>query len=174
MSEPFIGEVRLYPYGRIPSGWAACQGQTLAINQNQALFSILGITYGGNGSTTFCLPNLGGRVAVGAGNNAPGGGTYVLGQAAGEASHTLTANEMPQHNHLVNASSTDATASTLAPGVSTTWAASNAEYGPATSTVAMSANAITPTGGSLPHENMQPYLALTYCIALQGIYPSRP
>jgi microcystin-dependent protein len=166
MSEPFLGEIRLMSFGFAPKGWAACNGQLLAINQNQALFSILGTTYGGNGQTTFALPNLGGRVPVHT------GGGFSLGQQGGEASHTLTANETPTHSHLWNASSAPATSGSPASAVLAA-SVGAAAFAPPSALVAMDPAAVSPAGGSQPHDNTQPYLTVSFCIALQGIFPSR-
>lgn len=167
MSEPFIGEIKLMPYSNVvPRGWAQCNGQLLAINQNQALFAILGTTYGGNGVTTFALPDLRGRVPVHVSNTIP------LGTRQGEESHTLTVNEMPQHTHQVSAS--NVAASTANIGSSATWAApASPAYQPPGTLVQMSQAAIAAAGGSQPHPNMQPYQAVAFCIAIQGIFPSR-
>ncbi|TCN00819.1 microcystin-dependent protein [Paenibacillus sp. BK033] len=164
MAEPFLGEVRQFPFNFAPKGWAQCNGQLLPIQQNQALFSLLGTTYGGDGRTTFALPNLQGRVPVHPGQ------TVVLGQTAGEEAHTLTINEMPQHNHQAKGGS-DATGSGLA---GKTWGTSSSvsPFAPQPNTI-MSPNAIAQAGGSQPHNNMQPYLVVNFCIALQGIYPPR-
>lgn len=167
MSDPYLGEIRLFPYpGIVPKGWAVCEGQQLAISQNQALFSLLGTAYGGNGVTTFQLPDLRGRVPIHAGV------PYSLGNTGGEAAHTLLSNEIPTHNHLVNASSVAAAVPDVAP--TSTWAApASSVYGQVNSLVAMSPAAIGSAGGSQPHENMQPYLSVAFCIATAGIYPSR-
>lgn len=165
MSEPFIGEIRAFGQNWAPRGWALCNGQLLAINQNQALFSILGTTYGGNGQTTFALPDLRGRVPMHVGNG------ITLGQSAGEENHTLTQNEMPQHNHLVQGSPAPADQKNVA---GTIWAESTSNpFGPAASMVPMNPASLTAAGGSQPHPNMQPYLTMNYCIAIQGIFPSR-
>lgn len=165
MSEPFIGELKLFPYDRAPRGWMTCQGQLLPINQNQALYSILGNVYGGDGVSTFALPDLRGRVPIHATNNIP------LGASGGEETHTLTVNEMPQHTHQVSASGSAAGVAEIG---GATWAvAQSASYNPASSVVPMSQAAIGASGGSQPHPNMQPYLAMSFCIAIQGIYPSR-
>ncbi len=162
MGEPFIGEVRATSWNLAPKGWAFCDGQLLSIAQNQALFSILGTTYGGDGRTTFALPNLKGRVPIGEGN-----GTS-LGEAAGSTSVTLTTGEIPSHTHGWLASST---AGTEDPGGKGTGVAK--VYGPSTSAVNMATSTLAATGGSQPHDNMQPYLSINYIIALQGIFPSR-
>ncbi|WP_312110763.1 phage tail protein [Brevibacillus reuszeri] len=164
MSEPFVGELRLFPINYAPRGWAFCDGQILQINQNQALYSLLGNTYGGDGRTTFALPDLRGKVPVHVSTSIP------LGSSAGEASHTLTINEIPQHTHQVVASSANATATNPA---GNTWAQVAEPYAQANSLTQMNPAAIGTAGGSQPHNNMQPYLAMHFCIALQGIYPSR-
>jgi microcystin-dependent protein len=163
MSEPYLGEIRLFGTTFAPKGWAFCEGQILPIAQNQALFAILGTTYGGNGQTTFALPDLRGRVPI------HFGGTYQLGTAQGEAAHTLTVNEIPAHNHLVQGSTN--AASNPAP-TNNTWANSANLYG-AAATTTMNPAAIANAGGSQAHSNMQPYLALNFCIALTGIFPTR-
>jgi microcystin-dependent protein len=167
VAEPFLSEIRIMSFGFPPKGWAECNGQLLPINQNQALFSLLGTTYGGNGQTNFALPNLQGRVPVHAGQD------FALGQAGGEPAHTLTGNEMPQHTHTL-AGSTSATGGSASPnnaylgGGDNVYAAANAG-----TTTPLTAASITSVGGGQPHQNMQPFLALNFCIALQGIFPSR-
>ncbi|HEY0086922.1 MAG TPA: tail fiber protein [Allosphingosinicella sp.] len=182
MSEPFLGEIKTFSYpDRIVRGYAACNGQQLPINQNQALFSLLGTMYGGNGQTTFALPNLQGRVPVhfGASFSSPGA-------SGGEQAHTVTINEMPQHMHFLNTSNQTvaATAANATPNGSKYFAQGNASlqggqtqtinmYGPAQNLVALAPNSVTNTGGSQPHNNMMPYLTISFQIALQGIFPSR-
>lgn len=172
MGEQFLGEIRLFPIGFAPKGWAYCEGQTYSIASNSALFSLLGVTYGGNGTTTFNLPDLRGRVPIGF-NLDPGKGTvYMQGQTAGEAAHTLTVNEMPAHNHGVSASSNDK--NLLNAPTNNVWAAVTSPYTTGTGApVAMNREALGSSGGSQPHNNMQPYLAMAFCIATTGIYPSR-
>lgn len=164
MSEPFLGEIRLFANGYAPRDWAYCEGQILPINSNQALFSLLGNVYGGDGVTNFALPDLRGRTSVHVSPSIP------LGTSAGEAAHALTQNEIPQHTHQVSANGTSA--STAVP-LGNTWAPQAALYDPPATLVQMNAGAIGTAGGSQPHTNMQPYLAVHYCIALQGIFPSR-
>ena len=162
MSEPFLGELKLISWNFPPKGWAFCNGQLLPINQNQALFSILGTTYGGNGQTTFALPDLRGRTPVYTGQG------LTLGQAGGETAHTLNQSEMPQHSH---APAANTGAATVGPLNNNFWSATGA-YGAAANS-SMNATEISPVGGSQAHANMQPYLVINIIIALQGIFPSR-
>ena len=163
MAEPFLSEIRIMSFGFAPQGWALCNGQTLPINQNQALFSLLGTTFGGNGQTTFQLPDMRGRVPIHV------GGGHTLGERAGEEAHTVTIPEMPAHNHLVNAVNVPA-ATNVATGAFL--AQRDAAYAPPANPATLAAGEIGNTGGSQPHTNMQPYLALNFSIALQGIFPS--
>jgi microcystin-dependent protein len=166
--EPFLGQIQLFGFGFAPRGWAQCNGQLLSISSNTALFSLLGTTYGGNGQTTFGLPDLRGRVAVNQGQ-APGLSDYTLGEVLGAETISLTGNENGQHNHVVQASMTSASKS---PAGAVPAYSEGAPYGQPDGTV-MNA-AMTKAGGQgLPHENRQPTLCLNYCIALEGIYPSR-
>jgi microcystin-dependent protein len=166
MAEPFLAELRLFSFNFAPKGWALCNGQLLPINQNQALFSLLGTTYGGDGRTSFALPDLRGRVPqhFGAG--------FTLGQKLGEELHTLTTAEMPMHFHFANAS-TNAGSTNIPGGNVLGNSAPNNLYGPVQNLGVMAAGTVTNTGGSQAHENRQPYLVLSYCIALQGIFPSQ-
>ncbi|MFE6796531.1 phage tail protein [Paenibacillus chitinolyticus] len=165
MSEPFVGEIRLFANNYAPRGWAFCEGQTLSINGNQALYSLIGTVYGGDGRTNFKLPDLRGRVPIHVGTTNP------LGQSEGEAAHTLTINEMPAHTHQVFASGNPG--STFAPAANV-WADETAQYDPpSTPAVSMNAGALSIAGQSQPHSNMQPYLVANFAIALVGIYPSR-
>jgi microcystin-dependent protein len=163
MAEPFLAEIRLMSFNFAPKGWALCNGQTLPINQNQALFSLLGTTYGGNGQTTFALPDIRGRVPVHEGQN------FSLGQRGGEEAHTITQGEFPTHNHLVNVSNANANATPTG----NYFAAANNAYHQAPANTNIAPSSITNIGGSQPHNNMQPYLAITFAIALQGIFPSQ-
>lgn len=172
--DPFLGEIRLLSFNFPPKYWAQCAGQLLAVNQNQALFSLLGTYYGGDGRTTFALPDLRGRVPVHMGQ--ADSGTYTIGQRAGTETVTLNANEMPQHNHMVqavNSAGNDAVpiGHLLAQSIGTGQAQPG--YVAAANTTTLNPASIQPTGGNGAHENRQPFLAMNYCIALSGIYPSR-
>lgn len=164
MEEWFIGEIRIFAFGFVPEGWLPCNGQLQPIDQYQALFAILGTTYGGDGRSAFALPNLQGRAPVHVGNQ------VRLGQQGGEESHTLTSAEMPQHTHQVQADSGHATTASPTDGY---WAASNYALYDVEAGAAMASGAISNTGGNQPHSNMQPYLVANFCIATQGIFPSR-
>jgi microcystin-dependent protein len=168
MSEPYIAEIKLISFNYPPKGWAFCNGQLLPINQNQALFSILGTMYGGNGQTNFALPNLQGRVPIHQGINQ---GSYNVGQAAGELAHTLTISEMPAHIHPAVAQSTPSN-----PGVTpvnSIWAATSTSAFASAPNVMMNPAAVTNVGGSQSHPNQPPYLVLNFVIALVGIFPSQ-
>ena len=166
MSEPFIGEIRPFGFNFAPRGWAFCDGQLLPISQNTALFSILGTTYDGDGRTSFGLPDLRGRVPIHDGND------IRLGQKAGQEHVTLTSAGMASHHHSVNASSDAAAGNTLSGGV-LAQSVDGTIYAGAANLAAMNSSDIKSTGGGGAHENMQPYLTISYCIALQGLFPSR-
>jgi microcystin-dependent protein len=170
MSEPFLGEIRTFGFNFAPQGWAMCNGQLLPISQNQALFSLLGTFYGGNGTTTFALPNLQSRVGIHQGQGS-GLSPYQLGEVAGSESVTLTTNQMPQHGHGLIANG--ATASATRPDGAVLARTATNTYAPAPDGTAMNSGAIGAAGGSQPFGIRQPYLCLNFCIALQGIYPSR-
>ena len=164
MSEPFLSEIKIVSFNFPPKGWALCNGQLLPINQNQALFALLGTTYGGNGQTNFALPNLRGRVPISFGNG------HTLGEAAGSTSVTITQQTMAQHLHQVQASTTNgdvafANNTVLAPALNL--------YGPPNNLTTLNPSSVSNVGGSQPHNNMMPYLVLNFIIALQGIFPSR-
>jgi microcystin-dependent protein len=164
MAEPFLSEIKMMSFNFPPKGWAFCNGQLLPINQNQALFALLGTTYGGNGQTTFALPNLQGRVPMHMGSG------HTLGEIAGEQSHTLQASEMPQHQHIFQGTTNNADS----PVVTGNLMATSANlYTAASNLTTLVPSTVANAGGSQPHENMQPYLTINFCIALQGIFPSQ-
>lgn len=169
MSSPFLGQLALFSFDFPPRGWAICQGQLLPISQNQALFSLLGTTYGGDGRTTFGLPDLRGRTPVSIGQS------IVLGQKAGEETHTLITTEVPGHNHTIVATTTSP--NSPAPGgnllAQTGSGITVYKQNPANFNSPLDARTIAPYGGSQPHDNRSPYLVMNWCIALTGIFPSR-
>jgi microcystin-dependent protein len=172
MSTPFLGEIRIFGFNFSPRGWAMCDGQILAISQNTALFSLIGTFYGGNGSNTFALPDLQSRVAVGIDSN----GQFPIGSQGGEETHTLTINEIPLHSHTVKCRSTIDSSGTPTSPVGNYWAKENngdAPYAASGTLGEMHASAVGNTGGNQSHTNIQPYLTMTFCIALEGIFPSR-
>ena len=166
MAEPFVGEVRLFAGNFPPVNWAFCDGQLLSIAENQVLFALIGTTYGGDGQVTYALPDLRGRVPV---HQASG---YVMGQDGGSESVTLSPAHMPAHSHAMMASTTPASASHGPADVLGSSTAMNL-YGSGTPNMAMDPNAITPAGGNQPHDNMPPFVAMNYIIALFGIFPSQ-
>jgi microcystin-dependent protein len=173
MAEPFLGQIIIGGWNFAPRGYAACNGQIMSIAQNTALFSLLGTTYGGNGQTTFALPDLRGRVPMHVGQG-PGLSSRDLGEMSGVENVTLSVNEMPQHSHLVNANSGVATQR----GPGNNFPAQESQnktstYHTASNNTAMNPTMIAAAGGSQPHNNMQPYLVLQFCIAIEGIFPSR-
>lgn len=175
MSDQFVAEIRIFPFNFAPKGWAFCDGQILPISQNTALFSLLGTTYGGDGKSTFALPDLQGSAPM-----QPGQGQGLslrdLGEQSGVESITLLVSEIPVHVHTLNADNVDP-ADLNIPGPTRSLAISQNAFAFQPSTAglgAMNPQALTPAGGGLPHNNMQPYLTLNFCIALQGIFPPRP
>jgi|SRR5712664_988522 len=173
MADPFVAEIRIFPFYFAPKGWASCNGQILPISQNTALFSLLGTTYGGDGKSNFALPNMQGNAPMHPGQG-PGLSLHDLGETGGSETVTLLQSEIPAHSHNVTASLVDATA--RSPGGQ--WVASGVGinmYAPASGAplVQLNPSAVTPAGGDQPHNNMMPYLTLNFCIALQGVYPPR-
>lgn len=169
---PYVGEVRLTAFSFAPSGWALCDGQILSIAQNIGLFQVIGTTYGGNGVSTFALPDLRGRTPVGVGEG-PGLTNRDAGDAGGTEAHTLSANELPVHTHLMGASGANGTTDRPDGNVPARNPAAVPQYAPAASADAnLAANAVGNAGGSQPHNNMQPYIVVNYIICLQGMYPS--
>lgn len=171
-TEPFLGQIAFVAFNFAPRGWAECNGQIMPISQNQALFALLGTTYGGNGQTTFALPNMQGRSLVDDGNLS-GGSSYQLGEMAGQESVTLTTNQMPSHNHLLNAVTADGNESSPTGNVPGNTKTLDKEYSSATPNTKMKNTAIDNAGGSQAHENRPPYVVMKCIIALQGIFPSR-
>jgi len=180
--EAFIATILLFAGNFAPRGWLFCQGQLLPINQNQALFSLLGTTYGGDGQTTFGLPDLRSRVPVGAGQG-PGLSSYAVGQQAGKENMALTAAQLPAHSHALNVSNAAATATTPTAGAALATMGNKAGMGPFTATLgyntaapntALAPASVGSTGGATPVDVRQPLLGLNYIICLEGIYPSRP
>lgn len=165
MAEPFLAEIKIVSFNFPPKGWASCNGQLMPINQNQALFSLLGTTYGGDGRVNFALPNLQGCAATHVGMG------LMLGERGGEPTHTLQINELPQHTHFVNASSAPAT--TQDPTGNLLATAAGIVYNNSAGLTNLAPSSVSNTGGSQAHENMQPSLVLNFVIALQGIFPSR-
>lgn len=163
MSEPFLGEIKIVSFNFAPKGWALCNGQFLPINQNQALFSLFGTYYGGNGQTTFALPDFRGKVPLHLGNG------FTQGQSGGETAHTLTTSELPAHTHTVSAS--DAAPNVASPA-GNVWPSVASGYA-STANASMHPSSLGNAGGNQPHENIQPYLVLNFVVALQGIFPSQ-
>jgi microcystin-dependent protein len=167
MSEPFLGEIKIVSFNFPPKGWALCNGQFLPINQNQALFALLGTAYGGNGQTTFALPNLRGRVPIHKGSG------HTLGEAAGTSSVTVNIQQLPTHAHFLQASTAVANSDTPNNTRLLAGSAPNDLYTGPGALTAMTPASVTSVGGSQPHNNMMPYLVLNFIIALQGIFPSQ-
>lgn len=165
MAEPFLSEVRLMSFVFAPKGWALCNGQLLPINQNQALFSLLGTTFGGDGRVNFALPDLRGRAPIHVGSG------HTLGERGGEQAHTLSIAEIPTHTHVLNGTS-NASVNTPASNTLLGTSAPQPVYGGAANLAVMDPGSVANTGGSQAHLNMQPFLTLSFCIALQGIFPS--
>ena len=172
MSEPFLAEVRIVAFNFAPRGWAFCDGQILPINQNQSLYSLLGTTYGGDGRTSFALPDMRGRTPIHVGQS-EGGSDHREGQKTGEETHTLSAAEMPQHNHTAQASNTTANLTTPSGNLLANSLSELYVDATASNMVNLRSGTMLNVGGGQAHNNMQPYLAVNFCIALQGLFPSR-
>jgi len=170
MGTPFLSEIRIFAFNFAPKGWALCNGQLMAINQNQALFSLLGTTYGGNGVNNFQLPDMQGRVPMHMGQG--WGSNFAIGQRGGEENHTLSPSEIPQHNHSLMASSAAASTNDPANTMLATTDASNRSYGASADTF-LAVPSVGYAGSNQAHSNLQPLTVLNFCIALQGIFPSR-
>jgi microcystin-dependent protein len=174
MADPFVAEIRVFPFNFAPRGWAWCDGQLIPLSQNTALFSLLGTTYGGNGKSNFALPDLQGRAPMHPGQG-PGLSLHDLGETGGSETVTLLESEIPAHSHTANASAGDADLTQPEP----TEVMANAVGGfvydapPVGPTTTMSPQTLTPAGGDAPHNNLQPYLTFYFCIALQGVFPPR-
>ncbi|MBZ9922439.1 tail fiber protein [Mesorhizobium sp. BR1-1-7] len=174
MADPFVAEIRIFPFNFAPKGWAWCDGQLLPLSQNTALFSLLGTTYGGNGTSNFALPDLQGSAPMHPGQG-PGLSLHDLGETGGSETVSLLESEIPMHNHTMRATVENGTQGTLTPGITLATSIGGAVFQKATNVnlVAMSPNALAPAGGDQPHNNLQPYLTCNFCIALQGVFPPR-
>jgi microcystin-dependent protein len=172
MADPFVAEIRIFPYTFAPKGWAFCDGQILPLSQNTALFSLLGTTYGGDGKSNFALPDLQGRAPMHPGQG-PGLSLHDLGETGGSETVTLTDSESPSHSHSLRADAVDlADTNVPSPSASFAQSAGGTLYQASTNST-LAAQALSPLGGSQPHDNMQPYLTLSFNIALQGVFPPR-
>jgi len=174
MADPFVAEIRIFPFNFAPRGWAFCDGQLLPISQNTALFSLLGTTYGGNGQSNFALPDLQGSVPMHQGQG-PGLSLRDLGEIGGTETVTLLQSEIPLHTHAMSVAGGDIgdERSPIERVAARTTDVGGNLYGPVANLVQMAPETLPPAGGGLPHNNMQPYLTLSYCIALQGVFPPR-
>ncbi len=174
MADPFVAEIRIFPFNFAPTGWAFCDGQLLPLSQNTALFSLLGTTYGGNGKSNFALPDLQGRAPMHPGQG-PGLSLHDLGETGGAETVTLLESEIPAHSHALTAYGDFADLQTPSPARSLARSQNASAYQPSTAgLVSMSDQALAPAGGDQPHNNLMPYLTLNFCIALQGVFPPRP
>lgn len=172
MADPFVAEIRIFPFNFAPKGWAWCNGQLLPLSQNTALFSLLGTTYGGDGKSTFALPDLEGRAPMHPGQG-PGLSLHDLGETGGSETVTLLESEIPSHTHVLRAQSTTGTKSTPAGNSLARTSGATPYLPPAGALVSMSDQSLAPAGGDQPHNNMQPYLTFYFNIALQGVFPPR-
>jgi microcystin-dependent protein len=174
MADPFVAEIRIFPFNFAPKGWAFCDGQILPISQNTALFSLLGTTYGGNGKSTFALPNMQGNAPMHPGQG-PGLSLHDLGETGGSETVSLLESEIPSHSHAVNAGGNfDVGDSNVPTGNIMAKSASGFAYTPSANLTQMNPVTLSPAGGDQPHNNMQPFLTLNFCLALQGVFPPRP
>jgi microcystin-dependent protein len=169
--DPFVAEIRIFPFNFAPTGWAFCNGQLMPISQNTALFSLLGTTYGGDGKSTFALPDMQGNAPMHPGQG-PGLSLHDLGETGGSETVTLLESEIPVHTHTLQASQSDGTDQSPLDGLYATGIGVG-QYANAGALTPLAVSALTPAGGGLPHNNMQPYLTLNFCIALQGVFPPR-
>ncbi|QKD00980.1 phage tail protein [Mesorhizobium loti] len=174
MADPFVAEIRIFGFNFAPTGWATCDGQLMPISQNTALFSLLGTTYGGDGKSTFALPDLAGSAPMHPGSSA-GGSDHFLGETGGSTTVNLINSEMPIHNHNILASTENGTLKAPSPTefLGRSKAGTIYQSNTASNLALMNFQAVSPAGSSLPHNNLQPYLAVTFCIALQGVFPPR-
>lgn len=172
MSNPFLAEIRIFPFNFPPKGWAFCDGQILPLSQNTALFSLLGTTYGGDGKSNFALPNMQGNSPMHPGQG-PGLSLHDLGETGGEQAVTLLESEIPSHTHALQADPRPATLDTPGPQNALARSSPNIYKAPTANIVQLAGQAVAPAGGDQPHNNMMPYLTLNFCIALQGVYPPR-
>jgi len=172
MADPFVAEIRIFPFNFAPKGWAFCDGQILPLSQNTALFSLLGTTYGGDGKSNFALPNMQGNAPMHPGQG-PGLSLHDLGETGGSDTVSLLESEIPAHSHAFKASNSDGIAQGPADQLMAGGVGGIAMYAVPGPLVQLSGNAVAPAGGDQPHNNMQPYLTLNFCIALQGVYPPR-
>ena len=170
--DPFVAEIRIFPFNFAPKGWAFCDGQILPLSQNTALFSLLGTTYGGDGKSNFALPNMQGNAPMHPGQG-PGLSLHDLGETGGSDTVSLLESEIPSHSHALRADVLDIADTNVASANASFALSSGGTLYQAASNVSLSGNALAPAGGDQPHNNMQPYLTLNFCIALQGVYPPR-
>jgi microcystin-dependent protein len=172
MADPFVAEIRIFPFNFAPKGWAWCDGQLLPLSQNTALFSLLGTTYGGDGKSNFALPDLQGRAPMHPGQG-PGLSLHDLGETGGSETVTLLESEIPAHSHALRASSDDADLQIPGPAFSVAKSTGQALYSTTATLAPLAPEALAPAGGDQPHNNLQPYLTFYFCIALQGVFPPR-
>lgn len=172
MADPFVAEIRIFPFNFAPRGWAWCDGQLLPLSQNTALFSLLGTTYGGNGKSNFALPDLQGRAPMHPGQG-PGLSLHDLGETGGSDTVTLLESEIPSHSHAMAMSQADGLERTPGDQLPAAGIGGVVAYGPNTPLVSLSPSALAPAGGDQPHNNLQPYLTFYFNIALQGVFPPR-